>query len=250
MAEQAAEQKSEDKRITLGYWKIQGLACPARMMLMYAKEDFNNVMYDGAKAKEEWFEGAKPKLLDDLPFCNLPYLIDTKTNAKFTESRSIYRYCCYQFVLVRLELHLQRYIARQFKVGVQEDPDLALADEIQVKIHDKIRAPFMAQVYQGGDCSEKGMAEYLEKAIPNLAPFEAFMKDRKFICGDTISYADFSMYYLLSAHRKIKDSYLTDAKLTNLAAFIDNFEKLPFIEHWKKSDYAKLPLNNTMAGFR
>merc|ERR1712129_371250 len=133
-----AEQKSDEKRITLGYWKIQGLASPARMMLMSVGEDFNNVMYDGANAEEEWFKGAKPTL--NIPFANLPYLIDSKTNAKFTESRSIYR-----------------YIARQFKVGVKEDPELALADEIQIKIHDQIRSPWIGHVYGGGDCTEKGM---------------------------------------------------------------------------------------------
>merc|ERR1712130_711282 len=48
-----------------------------------------------------------------LDFPNLPYLFDTKTGAKFTESQAIYR-----------------YIARQFKIGVQNDPQLAIADNV------------------------------------------------------------------------------------------------------------------------
>lgn len=227
-------QSDDDKRITLAYWKIQGLACPARMMLMYAKQDFNNVMYE-QKAKGDGYdisEWSDVKYTLGFAFPNLPYLIDSKTNAQFTESRTIYR-----------------YIARQFKIGVQEDPQLAIADEIQGKIHDQIRGPFVKLAY-GTDCSDEKLAKHIEDTAERLKPFEAFLKGKKFICGDEICYADFSMYYLLSAHRKIKDSFLTDAKLVNLDAFIKNFEALEFMTAWKDSEYSKLPLNNTVAKFR
>ena len=146
-------------------------------------------------------------------------------------------------------LSFGRYIARQFKVGVQQDPQLAIADQIQGKIYDKIRAPFMALVYTT-DCSDEKMAKHIEDTVERLAPFEAFLKGKKFICGDEICYADFSMYYLLSAHLQMKGSFLTDAKLVNLVAFVENFQGLEFMTAWDESEFSKLKLNNTAAKFR
>ena len=75
----------------LGYWKIRGLAQPARYLLAYAGVEYENVMYelgDGPHyRKDSWLE-AKQTL--SLNFPNLPYMIDGKV--RITESSAIYRY--------------------------------------------------------------------------------------------------------------------------------------------------------------
>ena len=44
--------------LTLGYWKIRGLAAACRMMLYAKKQPYHEVAY-GEDAKEQWFGGDK-----------------------------------------------------------------------------------------------------------------------------------------------------------------------------------------------
>ena len=114
-----SKQADDYQRYELGYWKIQGLASPARMMLVFADVPFTNKMYEVTKKKggkamwgeynlDDWQDVKHKKGLD---FSNLPHFIDHKTGFKLTQAKSIYR-----------------YIARAFKIGVQQDPHLAIAD--------------------------------------------------------------------------------------------------------------------------
>eukprot|EP00483_Globobulimina_turgida_P000442 UN00442 len=156
------EQKSDDAgRITLGYWKICGLANTARMLLVYADVKFKNVMYEQKGADEdysraEWYD-VKYKLGFDFP--NLPYFIDTKTNIQFTESKAIYR-----------------YIARQFQIGVQNDPQLVIADSLCDIISGSMGS-FTSLCYRN---YPEGKDEYLNKTLPTkMKPLDDFMKSKK-----------------------------------------------------------------------
>ena len=108
------KEENAGPRLTLGYWKIQGLASAARMMLVYKGIDFENKMYavttdkKGAYDLSAWLD---VKFSLGLDFPNLPYVIDHKTEMRMTSSKSVYR-----------------YIAREFNIGVQSDPHLAVAD--------------------------------------------------------------------------------------------------------------------------
>ena len=78
--------------VTLGYWKIRGLAERLRHLMEYLKIPYHQVIYEG-KA-ENWFGGAKGALKTRNPLINLPYLHD-KHNI-ITESDAIAVYLCHK----------------------------------------------------------------------------------------------------------------------------------------------------------
>ncbi|ETO12784.1 glutathione S-transferase Mu 2 isoform 1 [Reticulomyxa filosa] len=91
-------------RFTLAYWKIRGLAQPARLILAYGgHSNFEDVAYTIGPAPEysrsEWLD---VKFSLDLDFPNLPYLIDHYHNLRITESHAIYR--CVVSPLIRKSL--------------------------------------------------------------------------------------------------------------------------------------------------
>jgi len=254
------DQKQADafQRYELGYWKIQGLASPARMMLVFADVPFKNKMYEVTKKKGgkvmwgEWnmddWQDVKHK--KELPFSNLPHWIDHQTGLKLTQAKSIYR-----------------YIAREFKIGAQKDPYLAVAD-MMVEMVGQVMgvenplarsAPFIALSYNGfeaddGDWEEKkkkyleDMAKPEEPVGGSLAQIEAFMQNKQFVTGCEISYADFCLYYLCVTHNKLDPEFAQ--RFPNLAAFFKRMGELEGMKRWHQSPMSKLDFNNVMAKFK
>lgn len=236
-------------RLTLGYWKIQGLASAARMMLVYKGVDFENKMYEvttkanGEYDMSDWLD-VKFKL--DLDFPNLPYIIDNKTEMRLSSSKSVYR-----------------YIARQFGIGVQADPDLAVADMMLEMIGQVMgvespltrSSPFIVLSYGTFDGKytqkdfEAAKAKYLEELPALLKPIEDFMANKHYVTGHAISYADFVLYYLCVTHTKL-DAKVFAANCPNLSGFHKRFGALDGMKKWHTSEYSKLPFNNVMAMFK
>jgi hypothetical protein len=84
----------ENTDITLGYWGIRGLAQPIRYLLISADVPFSEirlgVLQDSTplsedEENEEW-EVVRSTL--DMPFPNLPYLIDTSRSSRICLSQS------------------------------------------------------------------------------------------------------------------------------------------------------------------
>lgn len=245
------DEKSADNgaRLVLGYWAIQGLASAARMMLVYKGVDFENKMYavttkaNGEYDMSSWMD-EKFKL--DLDFPNLPYVIDQKTEMRLTGSKSLYR-----------------YIARQFNIGTQSDPDLAVADMMLEQIGQVMgvesplsrSAPFIVMSYGSFDGKytdkqfKESKAKYLEELPALLKSIEDFMANKHYVTGHAISYADFCLYYLTVVHTKLDGAFFAE-KFPNLSGFHKRFGALPGMKKWHRSDMSKLPFNNVMAQFK
>lgn len=73
--------------VTIGYWRLRGLAQPIRLLLAYTETPFQEVVYDFAE-KQRWFDEDKKNIGFDFP--NIPYLIDGEL--KLTESSAIMKY--------------------------------------------------------------------------------------------------------------------------------------------------------------
>ena len=71
--------------ITIGYWKIRGLAAPLRMMCFYKGQPFVSKAY-GDDANKAWFGSEKKRLKDNNALINLPYVIEGPTAADPTET--------------------------------------------------------------------------------------------------------------------------------------------------------------------
>jgi len=245
----------DGKRLTLGYWKIQGLASPARMMLVYKGIEFENKMYDVIADDKivtgfpgydlsAWTEEKNNLGLD---FPNLPYVIDHETGMNLTSSKSIYR-----------------YIAREFDIGVQSDPDLLVADMVMEQIGQIMgvesplsrSGPFITLSY--GDFSgkfskeqwAKDKAQYIEELPSLMGSLDGFMANKHFVTGHAISYADFVLYYLTVTHVKLCTLDWFAEKFPNLAAFHKRFGRLKGMKKWERSPMSKLPFNNIMARFK
>ena len=75
--------------MTLGYWKIRGLAAATRMMFFYKSTSFKSVGY-GEDAKDEWFGKDKPDLAKKNSMINLPYIVDGDTVVTQSNSCLVY----------------------------------------------------------------------------------------------------------------------------------------------------------------
>ncbi len=95
----------KNAEITLGYWGIRGLGQPIRFLLVSADVPFSEVrlgvLQDGTllnenKEGEDWGR-VRSKL--DMPFPNLPYLIDTSGGSpvSLSQSNAILRYLARRF---------------------------------------------------------------------------------------------------------------------------------------------------------
>ena len=74
-----------DSKLTIGYWGIQGLAHPTRLMLAYHKVPFEDILYNDPN---EWYGKDKPALQTWAP--SIPYLKDG--DFLLTESLAVIQY--------------------------------------------------------------------------------------------------------------------------------------------------------------
>jgi glutathione S-transferase len=131
--------------ITVGYWAIQGLAAPLRMMVLYAEvpllvkaykvyeDPSSSSTSSSGYNKDSWMKHGKPYLADKFPLVNLPYVKDgdlvvSQTNAclaylgrrlqlwgqSFSQQVE-----CEEFLCEITDLHNEMF---DFAYGVEGDP--------------------------------------------------------------------------------------------------------------------------------
>ncbi|XP_057296514.1 glutathione S-transferase Mu 5-like isoform X3 [Hydractinia symbiolongicarpus] len=218
--------------IVLAYWKIRGLAQPARLLLGYTKTDFQDKLYevgDGPTYDRScWFD-VKDTLGLDFP--NLPYLIDG--DIKITQSNAV-----------------MRYLGRKSKMDGETEIEKVRVDIMENQAMD-FRNGFVKFLYWSKTAEEyeQKRQSYIENIVSLLKKFDNFLNGRKFFASDKLTFVDFIMYELLDQHRLFKTDILQPYE--NLKAFMKSFEEIPEIAEFMKSEKCfKGPINNKMAWFK
>lgn len=213
----------------LGYWKIRGLAQPTRLLLKYTGTEFEDVTYEQEGApdfsRESWLS---VKFTLELEFPNLPYLIDG--DLKFTESKAIFH-----------------YIARKNNLcGSSESERIAV--EMVEGVVESMKNRFSGMCYNAK--FEEMKAGVMEYEANKLKELSAYLGEKKWFAGDSITYVDFFAYEFLDVLHTF-DPEVYGSELNNLTAYLERFEKLPAIEEYmKSSDFIRRPINNPIAQWK
>jgi len=94
-----------------------------------------------------------------------------------------------------------------------------------------------------------GKLQLPNQAISNLPPsvdkfskISKFLGDRKWVAGETLTYADFFVYDVLDMHKQIFLPKHLEA-FPNLLEYLDRFEALPGVKEYLASDkFQRLPI--------
>ncbi|SPQ99217.1 unnamed protein product (mitochondrion) [Plasmodiophora brassicae] len=196
------------QRVVLGYWAIRGLAQPIRMLLKYTKTPFDDV---------------KETLQLDFP--NLPYLIDG--DLRMTQSMAI--------IL---------YLAEKHGLAGDTPKARAMINMVANEIADA-RGKYTGLCYNP---QFHHLKDALIENIPNiLKRFETFLK-HDWICGPSITYADFLCYEMLQQYSTLNNQCLK--RFPRLSAYCQRFESLDEIRKcMSEPDFIRTAFNNKIAQF-
>ena len=214
--------------VTLGYWKIRGLAQSIRLLLGYTKTDFEDKTYElGDAPTYDSSSWTSVKFTLGLDFPNLPYFIDG--DVKLTQSNAILR-----------------YIARKNHLDGNTEKEICRIDMMENELMD-FRTGFVTLCYRTKpEDLDEAVKTYKTNVQHRLKLYEDFLGEFPFLAGDKLTYVDFVFYELLDLHKFLQGDILTP--FPKLEAFFKRFEEIPVISEFMKSDkFFKGPLNNKIA---
>ena len=204
-------------RITLGYWKMRGIAQPIRLLLGYKKVNFVDEIYELGDAPDYdnscWMD---LKYKCGLCFPNLPYLIDG--NVKITQCNAI-----------------MAYLGRKFQMDGETEKEKIRIDMIMNQAAD-LRNAFITLAYRSNVDNFEGKSErYKKKLHTNLGLYNNFLgNDHTWFAGEKLTIADFMMYEYFDQHR-LFDERLFDS-FKRLQEFMQEFEELPEMKEFLPSE--------------
>ncbi len=217
---------NSNNNLTLGYWKIRGLAQPIRFLLEYCDVKFTDELYeqgDGPEFNRDCWLNVKQNL--NLDFPNLPYLIHGE-NLKITESGAIIKYICEKFNSSLLGSTIEERAMVENLNGVLGDAKLSAT------IHS----------YRTGDANAM-----FNDAKNKFEGISKFLGNKKFLMGGEIRYVDFILYELIKLIDHLSKGELSKL-YTNFANYTNNFEEIEQIKAYLKSDrFGNLQFNNKIA---
>ena len=89
---------------------------------------------------------------------------------------------------------------------------------------------------------------YMERLVVSLQRFNEFYgNDKRWICGEHITFADFLLYEILSCQKALDSQVLKD--FPRLESYCQSIEALPELQDFFKSTRFNVPLNNKVATF-
>ena len=210
--------------LTLGYWKIRGLAEPIRLLLHYLGIEYKEVLYEFGPAPDfsgdSWFK-VKYTLGFDYP--NIPYLLDGEF--KMTESNAILRYICEKYKPELLGETIKEKAFVNMAVGVLGDLNTAKSQ----------------LAYQGKDCPGN---ERLKTKVKNkLNDLNTLLGKQKFLAGGKITYPDFVLDEIIESINDLIEPIFDEYK--NLKKHFDTICEFPAIKKYRNEREA-LPYNAAM----
>ena len=234
----------ESANITLGYWGIRGLAQPIRFLLIAADVPFSEVrlgvlqdgtLLDENKEAEDW-ESDRSTL--DMPFPNLPYLIDSSGDSPVSLSQSN---------------AILRYLARSFDFYGDSETDRIEIDVLQDEAYD-FRNEIIGTAYTQSEDYAAVFEYFSINTLPHyLDNFETYLAGRdnkNFFVGSRLSLVDFVLFELFWQMTLMVPNSITASHRPTLFAFINAFEKAPRIANYLQSEnYIEHPINSPWASF-
>lgn len=230
--------------ITLGYWGIRGLAQPIRFLLVVANVPFSEVrlgvlqdgtLLDENKEGDDW--GSVRSTLE-MPFPNLPYLIDNSAASPIRLSQSN---------------AILRYLARRFDFYGDSEADHLEIDVLQEEAYD-FRNEIIATAYTLGEGYAAAFENFSKTTLPHyLEGFETYLinrDQRAFFVGSRLSLVDFVLYELFWQMTLMVPNSISETSRPTLFAFIRAFEREPKIASYRLSqNYIEHPINSPWASF-
>lgn len=205
---------------TLGYWDIRGLAEPIRYLLHYKSIEFEDRRY------QDYDSWQNDKFQLNLDFPNLPYYIDD--NVKLTQSTAILR-----------------YLARKHNLLGKTEEEKVRAELAEQQITD-FRTSMIRTIYNPE--YEKIKGEFVRNVPAQLKLFSAFLGERDYLAGDSVTYVDFMAYDTFDFYRLLIPTVLNE--FPNLKKYQERFENLPELqEYFQSSTYKRWPIFGPVAFF-
>jgi len=174
----------------------------------------------------------------DMPFPNLPYLIDTSENnpIQLTQSNAILR-----------------HLARRYDFYGDSESERAAIDVLQDQAYD-FRNEIIKPAYTPGeeysDLYEQFATHTLPKYLHSFEKYLAGSGDEKHFIGNRLSLVDFVLYELLWQMTLMVPHSITASNRPTLFAFIKHFQSIPLVAAYTESgNYIKHPINSPWASF-
>ena len=236
--------RSRRRSFTLGYWKIRGLAAPARMILTYAGAPYDDATYelqprpDGGWSNAEWSQAKRP-LKEALPLMNLPYLVDHHSGAIITQSNAVFQ-----------------YLGRVLGLMGRDEAEISRVEMTLCETLD-LRNETVRICYPFHGTKKFNFRETLEKHVKGLQTghyekLDLFLGERPFFAGENPTVADFPVWEMLDQHELMCKKYSLASplqKFSKLEAFYRRVRQIPQLKPYFESDAYGLPCNNKMANF-
>ena len=204
-----------DSKLTVGYWGIQGLAHPARLLLSYFKTPFEDRQYT---EREEWFVKEKPTLNTPLP--SLPYIKDGDT--VITESFAVIQYAALKS-------------GHKDLLGKNEH-DQILAVQLWSVARD-LAQTFVPLVWDP-EFETKKDETLKTKTVPVLEKISKLLGEKEYPLG-YITFGDFNLAFALDALRRLSPGLVSAHP--NLEKYHERIYSNEGIQAYRKSEkYPKL----------
>ena len=234
----------ENADFTLGYWGIRGLAQPIRFLLVCADVSFSEVrlgvLQDGTllSKEEEDQEWMSIRSTLDMPFPNLPWLVDSRGSSPIMLSQSN---------------AILRYLARSLDFYGDSSSERIEIDVLQDQAYD-FRNEIIKTAYTLGEEYTDVFEDFSTRTIPRyLNSFEQYLAGReqnRFFVGSRLSLVDFVLYELFWQMTLMVPNSITASNRPVLSAFVSTFEEITEIAAYRKSiNYIERPINSPWASF-